>query len=375
MNFADLSLSVLMFLKEYYNLLLSLNVSSFSTELKNDEKLYELLSKKPDFKEDMPLPLDVFPELFLAFGTEIQKNYPSFSKNFNLNRDLQGLISLYSNLGNVFFTGEETGKLFDKIESESSKPEVIIFVDSIDGSKRMEETLHKQESTLERAINSLLKENQNYGLITNSPSTGITIYYKGQVIFSMGLNLFTGEAIGSYFNGNIIIPFYIPNIRDFSSLTDLKEPVFSDLNGLNFLCYNGNKGYSKQNYQQNLEQTGLSALNLINHYTTGPLRIAYLLSREEIQKLVVQIIASNREKIHDMGNSLSVALASKELCVFVLKAEQNYISENGILTLPNEIEDPRNIRMTYVIFNKKNKEAIDFFNKLREQSKGFYLSN
>ncbi|MEM3374653.1 MAG: hypothetical protein QW757_05350 [Candidatus Woesearchaeota archaeon] len=386
-NFPNLIKEILNFISNYYRLILTTNTSSFNSKIE-DKTLENLLSQKPNFQNDEPTPIDLFPELYLALGSESSRIASSFLSNFSFS-EREGLIQILKKFGQPLFLGEETGILTLNYESgmlynvneswlnlmQNNEPKILIFVDSIDGSKRMEEALHQGKKTLENSIKSLLNEKPEYKIITNSPSTGITIIYDNQIIFSIGLNLFTGEAIGSYYDGKKLIPFYITNILDFSNIADLQIPYFSSANGLNCLCYNGNKGYSNGDYKKNLENTGFSGLTISCGYPTGPLRIAYLSNNEAI----VQISASNREKIHDIGNLLAIAIASEDLRVFISSQQTNppitLINTEGkiYIAVLSKLEDPRNARATFATYHRNNHEADDFFNTLNQQKKGYFI--
>jgi hypothetical protein len=362
--------------KDYYSALLTTPIRNFSDEF--DPWILSLIEENKGKLKDT-LPLDLHPELILAFGSDASK-YASASKTFleGQNR-FQGLFQIAHCHGfNLSYISEETGHInFQTIETieKSGIPAlnwppsldnlVMAFVDPVDGSSLLKKILETGKGVVYDAIQSYVdKIPDKRTLNTHAPTTGITLLKDNKIMIGLSLNLLTGKAMAAFKEG-----VYVFNTLDYSGPESLSgcEASFSEEGDFDVLCYTGKKGNGREKYERNIRYSGLSQFRQADGYTTGPGRLSYLmedgyfLRDQSMEKL--GIVASCREKLNDVGPVFAGALYSKDLDVFLhLDAED---STSRLITDSGEIRmdyicsqtSPRDIRLTFSVMHKDGQLA------------------
>ncbi len=239
----------------------------------------------------------------------------------------------------------------------------ITISDPLDGSSQLEEILQDENGTLEE----LLKPKK---LVT--PRSSITVLSKGKILFSLVLNLSTGEITSCTSDG-----LYIDDRK-----VEFRENYS---NPKRIIFYNRNR-----ERQQNAVFTGLDEFEFVPGYPAGANRWLYLTTEMPEN---YGLVAFNGESHTEFWDSLAAAFFCKELQAYKLIPEQPVfmrgyplapelndsvlkpeIDYNAFLYEPDKRPvNPAECKDTVVIVPTANRVAYDILEQRTQQKRAVKL--
>ena len=343
-----------------YNFLRGLDVQEAKVNLKELDKETQRKYRRKDKKDTTRL--DIVAEDIISVS-------PDFSGHIGL------FQQVYRESG--FVITEERGKVGPE-DSRIWHNTPVIISDPTDRSSYLESMIEAHQDSCRTIGDVFDAEVERIGEAharVEGCNASVTLLKKNEIIYSVIINLLTGEVFVAYEPG-----VFYGNINSINCHKDLTQRAkFKKDETLCMLCYcEGDK------YVHNFEGTHLRFFPLEKSIRSpgGPIRFTYLLEEEGNQNVSnVGVIAHNGEKIQESLPNIAVAHFSRgELAAYKLFCDptyseqrggkpltpnlQNSLYENGLiqntgidLTFLNDHDYPSEFRDTTVIIPTKNLAA------------------
>ena len=308
----------LIVMKRVYKMLGNLAINKAGVHISDlPAEVREKYSRK-DGKDTIGL--DIVAEDIISIGGEVVAYGGGHYSLFQRIYDISGVIIT-----------EERGRIPRELRIEHNTP--ILISDPVDGTapaRKLIEDFGKDSKNMKEVFAKAKQAMGDSARLTSSNSS-VTLLKDNRIVFSIILNLITGEIYVAYERG-----VFVGHINKVTDVEKMKTRVrFADQEGLTMLCYT--KG---EKYQNNRLGTHLRFFPVVDESSSpiGPLRFAYLMADSRGKPLSdISIIAHNGEKIQEALPNIAVAFFSGgELQAYKLFCDREYHSYRaGMQLTPN----------------------------------------